>query len=386
MQILKNVAKELAYTPSRILCYIGGRVPLSQKKVDLEEIKNVLVVYSGGSKIGDVVLSTAAVRALRERFPSGYIAMLVNTITEDVVRHNPRLDDVFITKHFNFKRFLTLFMVPFLRKKKFDIVILLDPPFTYRLLAFLVGAKYRVGYDYKGNGFLLTNRVPYHQEQPMDWYFGEEYIKILRAVGINSDTVWPEIFVPDEMGKEAMGVLLENGIQKDDLTICIHPGSGGEIKELKRWPNENFAKICDMLIEKYSAKIILLSGPGESHLVKEIISMMKNDAVDLSGKTDSILKLAGVVKNCNVLLCQDSAPMHVSAAVGTPTVSLFGPTKPVMWAPVGKIHSFVIADVDCGPCYDAYPRVFKGCSDNRCMKLITPERVLDVIGEKIQRE
>lgn len=384
MQVLKNMLKEVAYTPSRVLCYFGSKFPHSEKKVPFGEIKRILIIYSGGSKLGDVILSTAAIRSLREEFPSSYIAMLVNTMTKDVVMYNPNLDEVLVTKYFNFKRFLTLLMFPSLRRKIFDLVIILDPSFTYRLLAFSTGIKYRVGLDVNGNGFLLTTRVEYPLTGEVNRYSAEGYLDILRVIGINSNNNTSEIFVPNEVDEAMKKALTQHGIQATDLKICIHPGSGGVVKELKRWPNENFAKLSDMLIEKHNAKIIFLSGSSETRIVKEIISMMKNKPVDFNNETDSVIKLAGLIKNCDVLICHDSAPMHIGAAVGTPTVALFGPTKPIMWAPVGEKHAFIKKDVSCGPCYDAYPRVFKGCSDNICMKLITPEEVFEVINKIIQ--
>lgn len=375
MQVLKNVAKELAYIPSRVLCRIGSRFPLSEKEVPLDEIERILVVYSGGSKIGDVALSTAAIRALRKRFPAAHVAMLVNTITQDVVMHNPRLNEVFVAKHFNFKRFLTLFMVPFLKRKNFDLVVLLDNPLTYRLLAFLIGAKYRVGCDYEGNGFLLTRRAGCHQMHEIDWYAAEGYLNILRSIGIDSDDSAPEIFVPDEVEEATKKVLLKQGVHDEDLKVCIHPGSGGFVKDLKRWPNENFARLGDALIEEHGVKIIFISGPGESWLVDEIVSLMKNEPVVLSGETGTVMKLAGVIKSCDVLVCHDSAPMHIGAAVGTPTVTLFGPTKAEVWAPKGKNHIVMKGNVSCSPCYDTIANRFKYCKSNECMNLIRLEEV-----------
>ncbi len=156
--------------------------------------------------------------------------------------------------------------------------------------------------------------------------------------------------------------------QASEPLIGIHPGATGGAA--KRWIPEHYAEVADRLASAHRGRVVLLGGPGELNLTREIRSRIQAPVIDLAAKT-SLVELMGALAALSVLVTNDSGPMHLAAALGTPTVAIFGPTDERETAPMGRNSRVLRRHVDCSPC------LLKDCpTDHRCMTEVGVEEVL----------
>ncbi|MBU0502794.1 MAG: lipopolysaccharide heptosyltransferase II [Candidatus Omnitrophota bacterium] len=334
-----------------------------------KEYKRILITRT--DRIGDVVLSTPAIKALRMRYPSAYIAMMVSPYAKDIVIENPDLDEVIIldkdNKHKNLKGAWELSRD--LKKKRFDLAIALHPTNRVHLIIYSAGIPRKIGYDRKF-GFLFTDKIR-HLKQLGQKRESEYNFDLLKPLGIEWED--QELFFPLRKESEIWvdELFAGEGIKKGDSILAINPGASCPSRI---WPVERFVQVAERFIEKHGFKIIVLSGSKEVHIADEVIYQMKHKAVNLGGKT-SVSQLASVLKRCSLLISNDSGPVHIACALGTPVVSIFSRSQeglsPKRWGPVGKRGVFLHKDVGCIECL-AHNCV-KGFL---CLKAITVEDVI----------
>ena len=327
-------------------------------------MKRILVVNVNW--LGDVVFSTPALRALREANPKAHIACLVISRCEQVLGNNPRINEIIVYDEYG-KHHSILAKIKFiryLRKKKFDEVYVLHPSLRRAMIGFLAGIPSRTGYNTKNRSFLLTRSIPAPDKlmHKIDYF-----LNILKSCGIKAEDRNCEFFVSDADIQDAQQILKENGIGVKEKYVVINPGGNWM---MKRWSTENFARLCDMLIEKNKIKVVITGAKKDRHLAAEIESMMKTKPIIITGMT-SLHQLAAIMKSAGCVVSADSGPMHISVAVGANTVAIFGPTSSDLTGPVGAGKKVILQkDVGCEiPCY------VSGCNDNRCMHQITPDEV-----------
>lgn len=310
-------------------------------------MKRVLIVRT--DRLGDVVLSTPVIQALREAWPDSYIAVMVSPQARDIVEGNPYLDEVIV---FDKNRSRGLIgAVKFsirLRKEMFDIALVLHPLTRVHIILWLAGIKKRVGFNRKA-GFLLTSRIP-HKKQLGAKHEIEYNFDVLRAAGIEPGK--KGLFVPVRPDdKLRVGRLLaENGIGSKDDYVVIHPAASCPSK---RWPAERFAKAADGIIEKFHKKIVIVAGANDGQFGQAAREAMDNEALDLSGDL-SVGELAALLAGAKLLVSNDSGPVHIAAALGVPVVAIFGRSQPGLsfrrWGPVGENNVILHKDVGCLKC------------------------------------
>ncbi|MDD5173848.1 MAG: lipopolysaccharide heptosyltransferase II [Candidatus Omnitrophica bacterium] len=334
-----------------------------------------MIKSSGGGKkilivnvnwIGDVIFSTPFIKAVRDAYPDGYIACLIHPRCKEILSGSPRIDEIIVYDEKGEHRGIVgkLMLISYLRKMRFDIAFILHRSFTRALLTFLAGAKERVGYPTKNRGFLLTRAVNLPEE---DIHKVEYFLNIARGSGIKVRENSYEFFVPDADRDSVKRLLEKYGVTDSDRLVVLCPGGNWGPK---RWPKENFAKLADMLAAGLSAKIVLSGAKKDVALVEEVSGMMKSAAVISCGLT-TLKELGALLERADLVVANDSGPMHLAVAMRSNVIALFGPTSPKLTGPYGKGNYRVIWKTkDCAvPCYDA------ACTDNRCMALITPEEV-----------
>jgi heptosyltransferase-2 len=140
-------------------------------------------------------------------------------------------------------------------------------------------------------------------------------------------------------------LLTDWGIAPNDFLVGIHPGGSSFDK---RWPEENYAQVADALVQEYGAKILILRGPDEAELERNLQSTVQSKSIGYA--PGSIRELAALIKRCNLFVCNDSGPMHIAAALDVPTVAIFGPTDHVAWKPLSDAATIVRRDMPCWPC------------------------------------
>lgn len=339
------------------------------RKLKLTGKERFLVIRT--DRVGDVVLSTPVLESIKTRFPESHLVMMVSAYAADVVKGNPNLDDVIIDDHENrhkgIKGFLMLLKE--IRGSRFDAGVLLRPTFRLALLLLLAGIRYRVGTGYRFYQMLFNRKVYAHRK--MNLRHETDYnLDLLRPLGIRPERTLPRVYLRPEEQAFAQQVWTESQITPDHTVVVIHPGSGDSALNL---PAKRFAQVADQLVEELDAKIVLTGTKGEKGLIDIISRNMQHEVVDLTGRT-SLRQLAAVLENADVVVSNSTGPMHLAAAVGTPTVAIFCPifaAGPIRWGPYGEGHEVVLPPVPV--CFKCKP---KGCPHYDCMDKIKTEHVV----------
>ena len=324
--------------------------------------------------IGDIILTTPVIRAVRHASPDAFIAYLGEARAVSLLEENPHLNEII---GFDFSRPTILEQARvalLLRRRKFDLVIDLFGNPRSALLTYLSGARIRVGLDRKGRGRLYTvrvaddgtarNAIEFHSQFPA-------------AVGIPPLDARTEIVLTEKERTDAGLMLRSLTGPRDPSTplIGIHPGATWPAK---RWPADRFAKLADHLARELRAQVVVVAGPGDGDAVRAMVSEATTRHVVLP--VLSLRRLAAVISLCNVFVGNDAGPMHMSVAVGTPTIGLFGPGEEQIWFPYSAAdgHQALRKDVPCHPCHlDFCNR--KGEGFMECMKLLSENDVFQAV-------
>ena len=348
---------------------------LSKKNID-----NILLIQLGD--IGDVVLSFPCVRALRENFPQANVLVAVREKAKELIEDCRWATDVisineeertWIEELRYQKRVFSR-----LRGFHFDLVIDIKPGDRGAILAFLSGAPQRVSF-YANDGKLWRNRVFTHlstDEPKPGRHMAEYYLGLLETYNIKTDHIRPEHDVPEYRHQEAKALLRNEGVQSDRPIIAVQPFSLWKYKE---WGADKYIQLINWLTSEYNVSIVITGAMDERERACEIIKECPRNTFNLAGKT-SIGTLAAVFKRCKLFVGVDSAGVHIAAAVGVPTVCIFGPSSSSGWAPRGKLHRVVHKDLSCVPCCK------KGCDNteySRCLEELTLEEVTSVVKGQI---
>ncbi|MBL7157881.1 MAG: lipopolysaccharide heptosyltransferase II [Candidatus Omnitrophica bacterium] len=328
------------------------------------------ILLTRTDRIGDVVLSTPAIKAVRDKYPEAHIAFMVRPYAKDIVDGNPYLDEVIIyDKYGRHKGLLsTILFALEIKKKKFDKAFMLHPTNRVHLIAYLAGIPERVGFDRK-MPFLLTKKVP-HIKQEGKKHELEYTLDLLGSIGIEAKD--KELFVPAHENdiEKVEKLLAEHHVGSDVPLIAVNPGASCPSK---RWKPENFAEVCDNLADKYKARILIVSDPANKEFAAKVVSGMKYDPVNLAGRT-TVGELTALLSKCKLFISNDSGPVHIACAVETPVISIFGRKDPGLspkrWGPTAKKSAIFYKDVGCDPC------LAHNCKISfKCLEAITPEEV-----------
>ena len=322
------------------------------------------------SALGDVILATPSLRALRRQFPAAHLTLAVGRSAYEVVARCPHLDDMLIIDVRGKDRGLLrqLALVRKLRAGAFDLSIDLQNSRRTHLLAWLAGIPVRVGYRRKFGRLLNRGvRLPKVVLAPIAH---QHYL--LTHAGFSTDGDRLELW-PSPLDEERAEGLLSGGRKlREGKRIGIHPGGSGRWVT-KRWDLDRWAKLCDALAERH-AQVVVVGGPEERRLGDTLARLTRHPPLLLAGDT-SLLELACVLKRCDAFLGHDSSSLHIAAAVGTPTVALFGPTDPKRHLPPTFIGTVINKAVFCSPCYSSRCRTIT----HACMKQIGVEEVLAAV-------
>jgi lipopolysaccharide heptosyltransferase II len=337
---------------------------------NMDTYKRILIIRT--DRIGDVLLSTPVIKVLRERFPSSFIAFMARPYAEDIVKSNPYLNEVIVyDKYGVHKSFLsTLKFALALRRKKFDIALILHPTNRAHIITFLAQIPKRIGYR-KKFGFLLTDSIEDLK------YLGEKHesaynFDLLKTIGIENTS--NELCLPiNEEDRDFIDSLLkEKNILEKDKIIAVNPTASCRSKI---WSPIRFGKVCRKLVDEFNVKIGLICSEKDIDICRKVASFMeKRSFIILSGL--KLKQLACFLKNSELLISNDSAPVHIAAAVGTPVISIFGRNQaglsPTRWRPLGKEDIVLHREVGCRIC------LAHNCQKEfECLKAITDEDVLN---------
>lgn len=321
-------------------------------------------VVIGVNWLGDTVMSLPALGALRQWLPQEEIHVVCPTPLSDLVRMAGVADQVWGWPEGNWRRIVLL------RNIKADRAILLPNSFRSAWVALLAGVPQRWGYAGQWRGFLLNHCVP-AARRPKSSHHSELYLELLRAMGWSGQRASVHLSVPEEAEKWALEMLGGRASRRCLVGIC----PGAAYGPAKRWPLERFTEAARTLMRSHRARVILMGSPAEREELAHMAGELGQDASNLAGSTD-LPRLAALLRQCDLVLCNDSGPMHLAAALGVPVVAVFGSTDPAATAPLGP-HRIVSLGLACSPCFR------RSCPDghHRCLLGLQVEDVLGAAQE-----
>jgi heptosyltransferase-2 len=325
--------------------------------------------------VGDLVLATPALRAIRTQFPEAYIAALVKPPFREILSGGDWADEILVwpvgrTRPHKRRGFLGLAQE--LREKQFDTAVLLTNSFRSALLARLAGVRRRVGYDRDGRGLLLTDKLLPDKSNgkyvpvPMVRY----YNAIARYLGARDLPTCLELYTTREEEAAAQTLLDRHGIRNGRPIIVINPGAS--FGTAKCWLPERFAEVADGLVDEFDAAVFISCGPKDRDVARAVSSSMRHEAIVLDQPVLSLGPLKALVRRSSLLVTNDTGPRHFAIAFGVPVVTLFGSTDPRWTQTDYALERQVMVKVHCGPCMK---RVCP--TDHRCMTRVTAPMVLE---------
>jgi heptosyltransferase-2 len=325
------------------------------------------IVVRAPTWVGDAVMSVPSLRRLRQLLPGAHITVAATAGAAGIFTEADFINDILILES-GFGP-----VVRQLRRGKFDLALLFQNAFSAAMTAFAARVPLRIGYGTERRGFLLTTalRVPDWKNERHESYYYLEIINRLEQLvarsPIGDDAPTPfDLTVSTQRKEDARRLLLENGANDGPFAI-ICPGSVNS--RAKRWPADRFARLADRLMEE-GMQAVLIGSPAELAVSEEVAAYSDRKPILLTGKT-TVADVVALISIAEVLVTNDTGPAHIGAALGTPTLVIFGPTNPLTTYPMSPAAEIIREPPDCAPC------MLRDCPiDHRCMTSISVESVL----------
>ncbi|MCX6357838.1 MAG: lipopolysaccharide heptosyltransferase II [Candidatus Aureabacteria bacterium] len=320
------------------------------------------IVIRGANWLGDAVITIPAVRAIRRLFPGALLTMLTAENLAGLWEMEGSADQVLpVRRPAGVGEKARVIRA--LRTGNYDLGILFPNSFESALWFLLGGVRERVGYTTCGRRLLLNRPVT---PPASGGHQVHRYLALARTLGQVGPSQPPELFVPRVLTEDAEKRLAEKGFAPDTPLIGINPGS--TYGTAKCWPVGRFAGLAALLRARLGAGIVVVGGTQEHALADTLCRGAHAGIVNMAGRT-TIPELAALISRCDLFVSNDTGPMHLAAAVGTPVVAIIGPTNAGATGPLGK-HILLKKDVSCAPCMK------RECpTDHKCMELIAVEEV-----------
>jgi heptosyltransferase III len=332
-----------------------------KKDINFSEIKKILLIKLRG--IGDVLLSTPVIENLRKRFPDAQIDFLTEPPSKDIISDNPFLSNSLIFGRY--QKGVLKFILD-LRKAKYDLIIDLFGNPRSAIMTFLANSKYRVGYSYRNRRYAYNILLKSESDLLHNIDFN---LYVLKALDIPVNDRNLNIFIK-EKDKIFAEKFFKDNFSNANLVIGINAGGGWETR---MWGFHKFAELSDRLIENFGAKILLFWGPGEEYIYQRIRESMHYEPV--IAPITNLKEMSALYRRCSFVVSNNSGPMHIADASGTPILGIFGPTSPFHQGPVGKdCITMVKEGLDCLGC-----SLLKCPIGNICMTGLSVDEVYNKI-------
>jgi lipopolysaccharide heptosyltransferase I len=321
--------------------------------------------------LGDVVHALPFLNALKGRFPDSEIHWVIARGFHELLEDHPMIEKLWIIDKDQWKKPSRLkdtlsslhHLSMRLREERFDLVVDLQGLFRSGIISRSSGCGLRIGFEEarEGSRFFYTHRVRGGKEI----HAVDRYLKV--AAFLECDTSGLRFPLPPPPVSFADSPLLW---ALPENYAVIAPSAGSLVK---RWPAERFGQLAARL----PFLSVVVTGKADASQAEKVVQAARGRAVSLAGRT-SLKELVAIIKGAKCLICSDTGPMHIAAALGVPVFAVFGPTNPLRTGPYGSIHTVVRADLPCSPCYRR-----KACRDWKCMEAISVDEVYRTIREKM---
>ena len=270
-----------------------------------------------------MVLLTPALRALKIAYPQSHLTLAIRPLVAGLMATHPYVDEVMVdSKGTGLNRLPSFYKsVSEIRRSDFDLAVVLHPTsFRNALIPFLAGIPERIGSNVSGRGILLTRVC----SDRTDLHEVHRYLRVLALIDIHEPNAKLEFWHTDADRNVARQMLAAHGCSPKEQLIGVNLGTTWRTK---RWSLENFVEVITQMQKRFDAQILLTGSTAEIPLGEALMQITKVETINLIGKT-TLMQLGALIESCDLYLTCDSGPMHIAAAVGTPTIALFGPTSP----------------------------------------------------------
>ncbi len=318
-------------------------------KINKKEINRILLITL--NNIGDIILTTPLISVLDREFPEARLDIMVGPLGKSIFKEHPRVYKVIIyNKHLPLQEKRRL--IRKLKKIKYDLVVDLKNT----LFPILIGSKYHTS---------PLRAAPNEIVHKKDFHLWK-----LRVIGIEPGDA-PFSLYTTKGDRNYIDAMLQEIMEKKDF-VAVSPASKSLIK---RWRKSGFAKVCDRIMEELGLSIAMIGDHSDRPIIDDIIAEMKSEPYNFAGMT-TLPQLAHLITRSRLLITNDSAPMHVGAAIGADVLAIFGPTDPRKYGPRGRNDRVIRKDIPCSPCEKA-----QCIFNHECMKFITADEVYEAARE-----
>jgi heptosyltransferase-2 len=332
--------------------------------------------------VGDVVMATPALRALRQRFARARFTGVLRPYVAGVLEGTDWLDDCLWLDRRGPRKHRWLAVAAQLRHWQVDLAILFPNSLRSALTAWLGQCRHRVGYARYGRSPLLTDALPPHRDErgrltPSPII--DAYNRLAEHVGCPQPSYRLQLGTTERDEKAAELVWQQAHFAAYPEVVCLNPGAA--FGAAKHWPAESFAHLAQDLVDKRGSGVLVLCGPSERGLARQIVELARRPGVhSLAGRPLSVGLTKACVRRADLLVATDSGPRHFAAAFGRPVVTLFGPTH-IAWTETYYPRAVHLQkQVACGPCQ------LRVCPlDHRCMTLLRPQEVFEAASALLAR-
>ncbi|MDO8358317.1 MAG: glycosyltransferase family 9 protein [Nitrospirota bacterium] len=330
----------------------------------MEDYRHILLIKP--SSLGDIVHAMPTCAAIRRAYPKARLTWLVKRQWAGLVERIDGVDRVWSVES-TLQGWLS--QVAPLRAEQFDLVVDLQGLFRSAAIGRLTGSPLLVGFanGREGSPWFYTKRVTVPQSE---MHAVDRYMLVAKALGaVDSGTPEFRFRIPQTDYDEVDRLLSRSGVMPGMSWVAMNVSARWPTK---RWPASSFAEVADQLQQEGCGAVVMIGGPDERVDVAAVKGEMKTPAIDLAGAT-TVGLLPALLSKASMLITNDSGPMHIAAAVGTPVVALFGPTSEVRTGPYGAGHAVLTEPVPCRPCFS---RTCHNSLPLECLKMVSPQQVL----------
>jgi lipopolysaccharide heptosyltransferase II len=390
---LRSALLALLFVTFTLLGFLSAIARLFRRPGPLEpeQVRRILVIRL--DLLGDLVMSLPAVDVLKQTYPNAEVTFLALPYAASLLELAPEVDsietyDVNRVRRpgdvFSWASYRELFaLVRRLRAREFGICLSLNGKFAC-VMAWLSGCPRRFGYRAEAYPFMLTRTLPggrYAVRQHEVVY----NLKLAELAGARVD--WghrhpPKLAVPLAEQRRMRHLLAEFEIRADNLVVVIHPGASNG--SAKRWLPAYWAELANRLHDDLRASVVVTGTPAEAATVQDVLRACAFKPMVMAGQT-TIPQLGSLLKRADLLLSSDSGPAHMAAALGTPQVTIFGPTDPAVYAPFSSKAVVLRRELACSPCYDASRTAECRFGHVNCMRELLPDEAYQACVRLLQK-
>ncbi|HEV2235582.1 MAG TPA: glycosyltransferase family 9 protein [Ktedonobacterales bacterium] len=340
--------------------------------------------------IGDTLFATPALAALRRRFPNAHITALVSRSNTGILDGNPALDARIICDEGREESGLVGVMrhAGAIKRSQYDLMVNISPSTSF--IGYLARVPDRMNLTFPRHWWLMGgHHTPYRSQHAAEHYL--DLIRPLLGDDLTAEERQPRIYLAASHRTAARRLLREAGLTPANPLVTMHVGADG-FRGRKRWSTARFARVGTALVRRFGMHVLLVGGPGDRELGEAVVAAMRGGVTNLAGRT-SLMETAALIERSTLFIGNDSCPLHIAAAVGTPAVGIYGPSNVEQFRPLGgprHRQRVVQSNLPCSPCYhfvgtDA-PWVPNLCHSYACLKAINADDVIAAAASLLRGE